>query len=267
MMPYQKYIHEIKTLKTPNQNKIKELLVRASTQVIPIMRKRCWHVDLLTEFSPHQHNLLGLNVRHGDHCTIKIKCQKKSKSLYDYQHILGTLLHELCHIVHGPHNKAFYALLDQLYRETETGQAPDVLGPSCGRKLSTTTHNPTNRYQARDKALAAVEKRQQINQLMSKPTKLGGIKSDLTPKQASAQAALKRVNDDQSCGGVIIEPSKKKKSPNQWNCKQCTYINQSTTNCELCGTLRYSWSCSACTAKNELFKITCSICQTPKKID
>jgi len=280
MLPYQKYISEIKTLNSPHQNQIKELLKRASTQVIPIMRKRNWHVNLLTEFQPRQPNLLGLNVIHGDHCTIKIKCRKSDQSLYDYQHILGTLLHELCHLVHGPHNQAFYTLLDQLYQETESGQAPDVLGPSCGHKLSTNTHNPTNRYQARDKALAAAEKRQQINQLMSKPTRLGGKPTlNLTPQQAAAQAAQKRAQDDQTCGGVITEdpvieedhikedlPSKKK-SPNQWSCKQCTYINKSTSKCNLCGTLRYSWSCSACTTKNELFKTSCSICQTPKKIE
>ena len=28
--------------------------------------------------------------------------------MYDYQHVMGTMLHELTHMVHGPHNKAFY---------------------------------------------------------------------------------------------------------------------------------------------------------------
>ena len=38
---------------------------------------------------------------------------------YMYTLVLGTMLHELCHIVHGPHNDKFYSLLEELRVEAE----------------------------------------------------------------------------------------------------------------------------------------------------
>jgi hypothetical protein len=35
-------------------------------------------------------------------------------SFLSYDFILGTMLHELVHNVHGPHNATFYALLDKI---------------------------------------------------------------------------------------------------------------------------------------------------------
>lgn len=36
-----------------------------------------------------------------------------------YESILGTMLHELAHIVRGPHDAVFYKLLDELKAECE----------------------------------------------------------------------------------------------------------------------------------------------------
>ncbi len=40
-------------------------------------------------------------------------------TFYPYDFILGTMLHEITHNVQGPHNAAFYKMLDTL---TEVGQ-------------------------------------------------------------------------------------------------------------------------------------------------
>ena len=34
---------------------------------------------------------------------------------FDFNHVLGTMLHEMTHNIHGPHNAAFYKLLDELW--------------------------------------------------------------------------------------------------------------------------------------------------------
>ena len=191
---YKDYVAKITTLPLGKEKKeIAEYMIRAVVHVIPIMRKRKWHVDHLMEFLPENPSLLGLNEKHGDKCTIKIRCRKgKGSGIYSYEHILGTLLHELCHIVHSRHDASFYALLEELNREIENGEAKDFLDPVTGKRLG----GSRNFGDAREKALRAAEKRQQISKvMMAKPQKLGGGKPQgLSPKEAVAQAALRRAS-------------------------------------------------------------------------
>ena len=56
----------------------------------------------------------------------------------------GTLLHELCHCDVGPHNAAFYKLLDTLWEEVEaledkgyTGEGDDGSGGGSGKRVCT----------------------------------------------------------------------------------------------------------------------------------
>ena len=44
----------------------------------------------------------------------------KDGDFFDYNPSLGTMLHELCHNRHGPHNQQFYALLDELWEEEQS---------------------------------------------------------------------------------------------------------------------------------------------------
>ena len=59
----------------------------------------------------------GLNIGGGGGTTREIKlrlCRDGSEAFIDYEFIVGTMLHELCHNVHGPHDTKFYGLLDTI---------------------------------------------------------------------------------------------------------------------------------------------------------
>lgn len=81
-----------------------ELLKQVARQVQPIMYKRQWAVRKLSEFIPKSNNLLGLNVNRGAEIKIRLRPPGQEDSFYDWNHVLGTMLHELCHNQIGPHN-------------------------------------------------------------------------------------------------------------------------------------------------------------------
>jgi hypothetical protein len=119
MSPDAYKVLQIKTLGRSNDPEARSLLEKVAYQVQPIMRKRSWTVKQLSEFVPKNPNLLGLNVNRGAEVKIRLRPHHSQDSFYDFNHILGTMLHELVHIVHGPHNAAFYKLLDELWEEAE----------------------------------------------------------------------------------------------------------------------------------------------------
>jgi hypothetical protein len=49
-------------------------------------------------------------------------------SFYPYEALLETFLHELTHMVHGPHNQAFYRYFDQLKEEMEEIMSKGLTG-------------------------------------------------------------------------------------------------------------------------------------------
>lgn len=101
--PYQ--VQEICHLKKqPRAAEALELLKRVALQVQPIMHKRQWAVRKLSEFVPKSNNLLGLNVNRGAEVKIRLRPPGQEDSFYPWEHVLGTMLHELCHNNIGPHN-------------------------------------------------------------------------------------------------------------------------------------------------------------------
>lgn len=138
---------------------------------------------------------------------------------YPFEHILGTLLHELTHMSIGPHNSQFYALLDVLWTEAEkfdynsTGLKSNFI-PFEGKSYKLGGHAPTssslsaNSSDARKKAAAAALKRN------SKGHILGGSRIDSgkpvtkeSIREACAAAAERRRFDAISCGAE--EPSER----------------------------------------------------------
>lgn len=75
-------------------------------------------MDLLTEFYPKDAKLLGLNVNGGQRVCVRLRAAGSEGHFLPYEAILGTLLHELVHIVHGPHKAPFYKLLDEITGES-----------------------------------------------------------------------------------------------------------------------------------------------------
>lgn len=190
-------IQRIQTLKLENDGEAQKLLKRACVHVKPIMQRRQWKVPLVMEFTPTDPKLQGLNENKGQVISIRLRHHDDLSKFHNYEHILSTLLHELTHIEHGPHNKTFYKLLDQLKEEAKRDGTPDPLITGEGRKLNNQRVNPFH-SSIRDNVLRAAEKRRQTSIIMSnKPRRLGGYSAtsnlrSLSPRRAAAMAALKR---------------------------------------------------------------------------
>ena len=46
---------------------------------------------------------------------LRLRHASDESRFFDFNHVLGTMLHEITHNIHGPHNAAFYKLLDELW--------------------------------------------------------------------------------------------------------------------------------------------------------
>eukprot|EP00038_Savillea_parva_P029753 m.73286 g.73286 ORF g.73286 m.73286 type:complete len:379 (+) comp8827_c0_seq3:302-1438(+) len=192
------------------------LLRRAAEQATPIMRKRQWSVGVLEEFYPKSQGLLGLNVNRGARIKVRLRQPGDRKAFLPYNSVLGTLLHELVHIVHGNHSADFYRLLDELWDECEqlmdrgiTGDttgagAPGFSFTGTGQRLDGSQRNPTSgtRGTAKQRAADAALQRQG-RRVGGRPRTLGGkrkIMQTKTPRELAAEAALRRQRDDVWCG-------------------------------------------------------------------
>ncbi|MBA0752136.1 hypothetical protein Gogos_001003 [Gossypium gossypioides] len=103
-------VWEIKALKRkPGEEEAKIILEKIAKQVQPIMRKHKWRID-----SPNNPALLGLNVGAGIHVKLRLRRPNRDWDFYPFDQVLDTMLHELCHNAHGPHNASFYKLWDEL---------------------------------------------------------------------------------------------------------------------------------------------------------
>lgn len=173
------------------------------------MARRKWAVPLLNEFYPQTPNLLGLNHNHGERIDIRLRSPSNPRSFLPYSSILGTLLHELAHIDVGPHNAAFYKLLDALKRECEQLMAAGNDGrrgasfAGAGKRLGDWSNTTVPRHLAREKALLAAEKRYKISSIMSRGGgRLGGsteVFRVCDPREMALAAAERRRMDDIWC--------------------------------------------------------------------
>lgn len=64
--------------------------------------------------SPTNPRLLGVNVNRGVQVKLRLRRVNHDLDFLSYHEILDTMLHELCHNAHGPHNASFYKLWDEL---------------------------------------------------------------------------------------------------------------------------------------------------------
>ncbi|GMI85218.1 Wss1/SPRTN type repair protease A [Hibiscus trionum] len=207
-------VWEIKALKRkPGEEEAKKILEKIANQVQPIMRKHKWRVKLLSEFCPNNPRLLGLNVGGGIHVKLRLRRPNRDWDFYPFDQVLDTMLHELCHNVHGPHNASFYKLWDELRKECEELMSKGIIGTGegfdiPGRRLGGFSRQPPL-SSLRQTALTAAENRARLGSLLpSGPKRLGGdssIKDALSPIQAAAMAAERRLQDDIWCGSHCSE--------------------------------------------------------------
>ncbi|KAI4387099.1 hypothetical protein MLD38_004957 [Melastoma candidum] len=281
-------VWEVRPLKKPGEDEARRILERVAKQVQPIMRKRHWRVKLLSEFCPPNPSLMGLNIDGGSEVKLRLRRQNGEWAFFPYEQILDTMLHELCHNEVGPHNADFYKLLDEIRKECEELMAKGITGSGRGfdlpgRRLGGFSRQPPPSA-LRQTALAAAEERARRGALLPPgPRRLGGdsdIRIALSPTQAAAMAAERRLHDDLWCGSKAPVASPSSVNPDKleringssshitgpcgeptWDCKICTLVNQALAiNCEACGSKRERdvevqghkkvWSCKFCTLDN-----------------
>ena len=101
----------------PCSSEARGFLKRIADAVAPILLRRRWQVPLLSEFIPDDPALQGMNVGGGQKILLRLRPASFPSSFLDYDQVLGVMLHELAHIVRGPHDAQFYAALDELQAE------------------------------------------------------------------------------------------------------------------------------------------------------
>ncbi|KAK2967268.1 hypothetical protein RJ640_004834 [Escallonia rubra] len=206
-------VWEVKALKKAGEDEARKLLERVAKQVQPIMRKRKWRVKLLSEFSPSNQKLLGLNVGAGVNIKLRLRRFNRDWDFLPFEEILDTMLHELCHNVRGPHDAIFYKLWDELREECDRLMSKGISGTGegfdlPGRRLGGFSRQPPL-SSLRQTILAAAEKRSCLRSLLPcGPKRLGGdgsIMAVLNPIQAAAMAAERRLQDNIWCGSESSE--------------------------------------------------------------
>ncbi|CAN6214737.1 unnamed protein product [Urochloa humidicola] len=265
------------------------------------MRRHKWRVKVLSEFSPRNPRLLGLNVGAGVEVKLRLRRDGRDHDFIPYEEVLDTMLHELCHNARGPHDAQFYKLWDELRKECEelvskgitgTGQGFDGTGRRVG---GFTIHPPPPAI--RQATLAAAQKRARNGALLpSGPRKLGGnsdIMSALSPVQAAAMAAERRMHDDLWCGShdqsgidddsddviILNEPpnmTRRDGKNTKGSCSNTSAESSSSSGIHKAaqdGSSSFwtsdaddnsKWECGTCTLLNQPLAPICEVCGTAK---
>ncbi|RHZ78643.1 hypothetical protein Glove_158g100 [Diversispora epigaea] len=262
MNSHSQHIGDIKAItKYSNHAEALNLLKKLATQVEPIMKKHNWKVDTLEEFWPAEKNLLGMNSNYGESIYIRLRPHYDDRSFLDFNDLIGTMLHELTHNECGPHDAAFYKLLDELNDEYDEllskGLIENEYFSGLGYKVGSGVYNNITPEMARQRTLEAAEKRRKTKGIMTNGgVKLGGFGWEnygLSMRELTSMAAERRREDMIWCGSertnnsnnnIIInkddntrskpkKPSKQpiripenKLPPIKWNCPYCTFLNQ-----------------------------------------
>ncbi|KAJ2745609.1 hypothetical protein GGI20_002044 [Coemansia sp. BCRC 34301] len=191
-----------------------QLLQRLAAQVRPIMQARGWRVTKLCEFFPGNANLLGLNVNRGQEIRIRLRPAHDDTQFLLYEDLLGTMLHELVHIVRAPHDAEFYKLLDALKAEAEALLAKGYTGDgfySHGTRVGVGVSHNVPRHGLREQTVRAVEARRKRALVGGPPRTLGAmgtlpaqhwmaLQARHTPVQMAALAVERRLRDEKWCG-------------------------------------------------------------------
>ncbi|PYH99982.1 WLM-domain-containing protein [Aspergillus ellipticus CBS 707.79] len=183
----------------PRESEALLVLQKVASLVKPIMRRRGWRVGMLCEFYPHQRNLLGLNVNAGQKICLRLRYPSDERQFLPLEHVVDTMLHELCHIVHGPHNQQFNALWNQLRDEHEELAMKGYTGEgflSNGRRLGG-RKMPVD--EARRVARAAAEQRRSLS--AGSGQRLGGTRvlRGASMRRIIADAAQRRMEVTSGC--------------------------------------------------------------------
>ncbi|KAF9643949.1 WLM-domain-containing protein [Thelephora ganbajun] len=192
-----------------------KLLQRIASLVKPIMRKRGWILPVLAEFFPDSNpNLLDINM--GQQILVRLRPHFDPDAFFPEGDIVHTMLHELTHNVHGPHDDSFYKYLAGLETEYEDLKRSGYSGEgfhSRGIRLGVDTSHNLPPHLARLKALEAAEKRRRIGASGGgrrlgggndeQVGAIGGGRRQLTPRELALMAAERRKRDNTACASGV----------------------------------------------------------------
>ncbi|PGG96808.1 hypothetical protein AJ80_09780 [Polytolypa hystricis UAMH7299] len=192
----------------PRESEALATLRKVASLVKPIMRQRGWRVGTLCEFYPKQRNLLGLNINRGEKICLRLRYPSDERQFLPLNEVVDTMLHELCHNVHGPHNQEFHALWNQLRDEHMELTLKGYSGEgflSDGKRLG---GRRVPMHEARRIARVAAEKRQTLT--AGSGQKLGGapVRRGQNIRQIIADAAQRRITVTNGCASGTSEGDK-----------------------------------------------------------
>jgi len=194
----------------PRSNDALSLLKKVASLVKPIMRSHSWRLPVLAEFFPDSPNLIGLNINMGQNILLRLRPAWAPDTFYDEEDVIQTLLHELTHNVHGPHDQNFYQFLSRLeeeyYELKRTGYAGEGFFTN-GRRLGEGIPLNVPAYLARQRALEAADRRRRTNTETNGPVRLGGgnlASLGLTPRELAILAADMRAADEKKCASGTL---------------------------------------------------------------
>ncbi|KAI4158849.1 MAG: hypothetical protein LQ342_007085 [Letrouitia transgressa] len=194
----------------PREAEALQTLRKVASLVKPIMRQRSWRVSVLTEFFPPEHNLLGLNWNKGQKICLRLRYPGDERQFLPLEEVVDTMLHELCHIVHGPHNEAFHQLWNQLREEHESLLRKGYTGEgflSKGHKLGSST-GKIPMHEAQRRARAAAEKRRALTAGSGQKLGGAGLRRGQDIRQVIADAAQRRITVTRGCADVHTDRGK-----------------------------------------------------------
>lgn len=185
----------------PREKEALVMLRKAASIVKPIMRKRGWKIGTLAEFLPDEPQLLGLNINRTERILIRLRYHHDSRQFLPMEQITDTLLHELSHIIWGPHDHNFNNLWNELRDEHQSLLAKGYTGEgflSAGNKLG---GKRIPLEEMRRQARIAAEKRKATTNANTGGHRLGGdrVSRDVDMRKVIADAATRRNSIIQGC--------------------------------------------------------------------
>ncbi|KAL4802736.1 WLM domain-containing protein [Aspergillus unguis] len=183
----------------PRESEALLILRKIASVVKPIMRRRSWRVGTLAEFFPHQRNLLGLNINNGQKICLRLRYPGDQNQFLPIDQVIDTMLHELCHIVIGPHNQQFHALWNQLRDEHVELEIKGYTGEgflSHGRRLG---GQKVPIDEARRQARAAADRRRTLGAGSGQRVGGTGPARGADIRRVIADAAQRRIDVTQGC--------------------------------------------------------------------
>ncbi|KAL3579557.1 hypothetical protein D5086_021061 [Populus alba] len=274
-------VWEIEPLKMVGEEDAKKVLEKVAKQVQPIMKKRKWKVKVLSEFCPVNPALTGLNIGGGAEVNLRLRRTNNDRTL-------GT-----CYTGNG-----FDSVIGHIKAQVKVwGNNLDWDLDKCPVfvmvKVSKLLEKKNLFYLSMD--VQYIDK--ECEELMAKgitgtgqgfglpgrrlgPKHVGGdnnIKAALSPIQAAAMAAERRLHDDLWCGskssdsvtsieGNVGRPEGSSTSVSSEGISAQTSPMTSMSGQESIGD-HPTWQCNTCTLLNQPMALICEACGTQRHKD